>query len=192
MIDTLMHSLEKAKQTKVLADNHLKSGAYGVVTLHRPSNVDDKETLRAILGVLVEISEKLPLVFAVHPRTLARMESFGLKGMLDVCDAVKVLPPQGYLEFLALTSSAKVVVTDSGGLQEETTVLSIPCLTMRANTERPVTVSEGSSTLIGNDAKLLKSQLGRVLEGHYDIGKCPGLWDGDATTRILDALRGLS
>jgi UDP-N-acetylglucosamine 2-epimerase (non-hydrolysing) len=188
MIDTLLHSLEKSKLTTVLEDNQLKPKEYGVVTLHRPSNVDDKTVLQSILKVLVQVSERLPLVFAVHPRTLARMQSFGLLTLLEACDRIKVLPPQGYLEFLALTSSAKVVVTDSGGLQEETTVLSIPCLTMRSNTERPITVTEGSSTLIGNDAELLKQELDKVLLGKYDCGRCVPLWDGKAYQRALEAI----
>jgi len=188
MIDTLMHSLKRAEKLPTVSDLGLTPKQYGVVTLHRPSNVDDADTLRAILGVLVEISQDLPFVFPVHPRTASRIESFGLQSVLSEAPGITVLPPQGYLEFLALTSSSKVIVTDSGGLQEESTALSIPCLTMRDTTERPITVSEGSSTLVGNDANLLQQQLRLVLNDGYDSGRCPDLWDGKAARRIADAL----
>ncbi|TWT81136.1 UDP-2,3-diacetamido-2,3-dideoxy-D-glucuronate 2-epimerase [Planctomycetes bacterium CA13] len=188
MIDTLFHSLTKAKATSTLADSGLDKGGYGVVTLHRPSNVDDKNTLTGILQVLHQVSDQLPMVFPIHPRTLARIESFGLRPLIDNASGIKVMPPLGYLEFLSLTSSAKVIVTDSGGLQEESTVLSVPCLTMRENTERPITVTQGSSTLVGNDAKLLEEQLQLVLEGKYDVGKCPEEWDGKAAGRIAAIL----
>lgn len=187
MIDTLMHSLEKARKLPVLSQMGLTAKKYGVVTLHRPSNVDDKETLSAILRVLKTVSEELPLAFPIHPRTSARIESFGLQSMLDDGPNIHVLPPLGYLEFLALTSESRVIVTDSGGLQEESTALHIPCLTMRSNTERPITVSEGSSTLVGNDAELLERQLRLVLSDQYDVGCCPALWDGKAASRIADA-----
>ena len=188
MIDTLLHVLPRAKATSTLQDAGLADGDFGVVTLHRPSNVDDAETLAAILKVLGRVSKDLPLAFPIHPRTSARIESFGLQGLLDQSPGIKVLPPLGYLEFLSLTSRAKVIVTDSGGLQEESTVLSIPCLTMRENTERPITVTEGSSTLVGNDAQKLDQQLQRVLNGQYNVGKCPELWDGKAAQRIAEIL----
>ncbi|TWT83873.1 UDP-2,3-diacetamido-2,3-dideoxy-D-glucuronate 2-epimerase [Planctomycetes bacterium CA13] len=188
MIDTLFHSLSKAKETSTLADAGLTAGEYGVVTLHRPSNVDDKDTLSGILQVLHKVSDELPVVFPIHPRTRSRIESFGLQSLLDDAPGITVMPPLGYLEFLSLTSSAKVIVTDSGGLQEESTVMSIPCLTMRENTERPITVSQGSSTLVGNDAELLAEQLQLVLSGKYDVGKCPKEWDGQAAGRIAAIL----
>lgn len=187
MIDTLKHSLNKAKQLSLLSQLGLTPQRYGVVTLHRPSNVDDKDTLTAILTVLADIGEGLPLVFPVHPRTRSRMDAFGLSEKLQT-SSITLLPPQGYLEFLALTSSAKVIVTDSGGLQEESTALSIPCLTMRENTERPITVTEGSSTLIGNDSQKLHEQLKLVVADNYDCGRCPTLWDGAAANRIVDVL----
>ncbi|TWU32616.1 non-hydrolyzing UDP-N-acetylglucosamine 2-epimerase [Novipirellula artificiosorum] len=190
MIDTLMHSLEKSKATSVLEQTGLHAGDYGVVTLHRPSNVDDKETLSNILKVLRKVSDELPIVFPIHPRTLARIESFGLHSLLAEAPGITVMPPQGYLEFLSLTSNSKVIVTDSGGLQEESTVMSIPCLTMRENTERPITVTEGSSTLVGNDADLLDQQLQLVLSGKYDVGHCPKEWDGKAAGRIAEILVG--
>lgn len=189
MIDTLRHSLSQANELNVLSELGLNPKGYGVVTLHRPSNVDCVKTLGAILTVLAEISLEMPLVFPVHPRTKARIDSFGLAQLLEQ-SKITLLPPQGYLEFLTLTSSAQVIVTDSGGLQEESTALGIPCLTMRANTERPITVSEGSSTLIGNDSELLRAELTNVLEGRYDSGGCPELWDGAAAERIASILAG--
>lgn len=188
MIDTLFESLPKAKETKTLSELELKAGDYGVITLHRPSNVDDRDILSAILDVLIDVSHRLPLVFPIHPRTKARLEGFDLWERLQSAEGIQVLPPQGYFEFLSITSSAKVIVTDSGGLQEESTVLSVPCLTMRANTERPVTVSEGSSTLVANNADNLREQFELVLQGKYDVGKCPELWDGKAAKRIVDIL----
>src|SRR5690606_19839801 len=134
-----------------------------VVTLHRPSNVDDPVVLAGLVDVLAMISARLPVVFPVHPRTKARLESFDLLAKLQNAPAVKVIGPQGYLEFLALTSRAKAVVTDSGGLQEESTALGVPCLTMRSNTERPITVEQGTSTLIGNDVDALARELEAVL-----------------------------
>lgn len=186
MIDTLRRLLPQARQTSVLSEAGLTPKQYGVVTLHRPSNVDERETLKAILNVFVKVSDKLPLMFPIHPRTLARIESFGLMKMIDGVDGIRKMPPQGYLEFLSLTSSAKVIVTDSGGLQEESTALGVPCLTMRENTERPSTVSEGSSTLVGNDASALEKQLIAVLNDQYDVGRCPELWDGNAADRVID------
>ena len=138
MIDTLRHQLPQAKLSTVLADNDLSPGQYGVVTLHRPSNVDDPKTLESILNVLADVSSRMPLAFPIHPRTAARINEFNLQGLIDKSPGIRALPPLGYLEFLCLTSSSQVIVTDSGGLQEESTALGIPCLTMRENTERPI------------------------------------------------------
>ena len=188
MIDTLRSQLEAAKGLGVLQRLGLEAGRYGVVTLHRPSNVDQPETLGALIDVLIDISREMKLVFPVHPRTKGRLEKFGLlKKMADAAGIVEQ-PPLGYMEFLALTSQARVIVTDSGGLQEESTALGIPCLTMRENTERPITVDVGTSTLIGSDAGLLRKCLGQVLEGTYKVGRCPELWDGRAAERIAGEL----
>ncbi len=188
MIDTLMHQLPAAQKLNVLERLGFEAGTYGVVTLHRPSNVDQASTLGALIEVLVEISDQLKLVFPVHPRTQGRLESFQLLDRLQSVAGIVLQPPMGYLDFLALTSQAKVIVTDSGGLQEESTALGIPCLTMRENTERPITVEEGTSTLIGNDAAKLRECLGHVLAGTYKNGKCPELWDGKAAERIAQVV----
>ena len=188
MIDTLRWLLPKAKERNTLAAHGLVPGEYGVVTLHRPSNVDSPETLRPLLEVLVETSRRLPLVFPIHPRTKKRVEDFGLARMLDDAEGLIQLPPAGYLDFLSLTSQARVIVTDSGGLQEESTALGIPCLTARFNTERPITVDQGTSTLVGNDPKKLRDGLDAVLGGTYKRGRCPELWDGRAGERIAEIL----
>jgi len=190
MIDTLLSQVERARGRQTLKQFGLEAGSYGVVTLHRPSNVDDRDTLAALLEVLVDISQRMPLVFPIHPRTKTRIETFELQSILEEASGLRVLQPQGYLDFLCLTSQAKVIVTDSGGLQEESTALGVPCLTMRANTERPVTCDTGTGMLIGSDSNLLREQLEAVLEGSYKTGKCPALWDGKAAERIAAVLCG--
>jgi len=188
MIDTLLWLLPKAKARDTLAQNGLTADGYGLVTLHRPANVDTPETLTPLLDVLIEASEELPLVFPVHPRTRQRIDRFGLADRLKRAAGLLPLPPAGYLDFLCLSSQAKVIVTDSGGLQEESTVLDIPCLTARPNTERPITVDQGTSTLVGNDPEALRHGLREVLTGTYKQGQCPPLWDGQAAQRIAHIL----
>lgn len=188
MIDTLRRQLPAARQADVLTRLGLEPGTYGIVTLHRPSNVDRAETLGPLVEVLADISRQLKIVFPVHPRTTARLADFGLLGKIEAAPGIIQQPPLGYLEFLALTSQAKVIVTDSGGLQEESTALGIPCLTMRENTERPITVTEGTSTLIGSDADKLRRCLQQVMDGRYKQGRCPDLWDGKAAQRIAQVI----
>lgn len=160
---------------------------YGVVTLHRPSNVDDPETLRGLLDVLGEVAKNIPLVFALHPRTRSNIERFGLMGSIDPARAV-LLPPQGYLEMLGLMATAKLVLTDSGGLQEETTALGVPCLTLRENTERPITVEQGTNLLVGRDRNAILAGVRDILAGHGKRGRVPELWDGHAAERIVSDL----
>ncbi|MCL4158349.1 UNVERIFIED_CONTAM: hypothetical protein GTU68_022448 [Idotea baltica] len=184
MIDTLMKQVEVARQSDVLNRLGVSSGTFGVITLHRPANVDNPEVLRGLLQVLIDISAEMPMVFPIHPRTQARVDSFGLGEMVEAAPNLHCVGPQGYNDFLCLTSQAKVIVTDSGGLQEESTALGVPCLTMRPNTERPITVTEGTSVLVGSDAEKLKMYLNQVLDGSYKRGSCPVLWDGKASERI--------
>ena len=186
MIDTLLNQVERAKESSILQDLSLESGKYGVVTLHRPANVDDEKVLGELLKVLVEISANLPLVFPIHPRTKSRLEAFGFLELLESASNITCLGPAGYNDFLCLTSQAKVIVTDSGGLQEESTALGVPCLTMRPNTERPITVTLGTSTLVGSDSEKLKLHLTEVVNGTYKAGECPALWDGHAAERIAE------
>lgn len=188
MIDTLLTQVERAKEQNILQELGVKPSRFGLITLHRPSNVDSPEVLADLVNVLVQTSEQLPIVFPVHPRTEARLKSFDLWKVLENAPQVFILGPLGYLDFLCLSSQAGVMVTDSGGLQEESTALGVPCLTMRSNTERPVTVTDGTSTLIGNDAEKLQQYLQQVLDGTYKQGKCPALWDGEAAPRIADIL----
>ncbi len=190
MIDTLLHQLSAARKLDVLEQLGVRPDEYGIVTLHRPSNVDQAETLGPLIDVMVQISRDLKLVFPVHPRTKARLEAFGLMEKLKSAAGVILQPPMGYMEFLALTSQSRVIVTDSGGLQEESTALGIPCLTMRENTERPITVEMGTSTLIGSDADKLRLHLEQVLQGTYKKGSCPELWDGKAAERIAEIVVG--
>ncbi len=187
MIDTLLSQIEKAKQKHTIEKLDFCPTSYAVVTLHRPANVDSREVLSSLIDVLIEVSDELPLAFPIHPRTKSRLEEFGLDQKLQRPN-IKCLDPLGYLDFLCLTSQAKVIVTDSGGLQEESTVLGIPCLTMRPNTERPVTVDSGTSTLIGSCSKKLKSYMRQVIDGKYKSGRCPELWDGKASERVAAVL----
>ncbi|MBK9442940.1 MAG: UDP-N-acetylglucosamine 2-epimerase (non-hydrolyzing) [Comamonadaceae bacterium] len=156
---------------------------YGVVTLHRPSNVDDADTLRALLGVLSEVAADLPLVFALHPRTRSNIDRFGLSDLIDPARMV-MLPPQGYLDMLGLMAGATVVLTDSGGLQEETTALGVPCLTLRENTERPITVEQGTNILVGRDRSAILAAMQDILGGRGKRGRVPEFWDGRAAERI--------
>jgi UDP-N-acetylglucosamine 2-epimerase (non-hydrolysing) len=150
--------------------------------------VDDADVLGAIVDVLIDLAARLPLVFPVHPRTQSRLESFDLLAKLAAAPEIHLMGPMGYQDFLSVTSQAKLVITDSGGLQEETTALGVPCLTMRENTERPVTVDVGSSTLVGNSARRLNAGIEQVLDGTYKQSTCPELWDGNAASRIATEL----
>jgi UDP-N-acetylglucosamine 2-epimerase (non-hydrolysing) len=160
---------------------------YGVVTLHRPSNVDDPATLGTLLSVLGEVATELPLVFALHPRTRANIERFGLTQQIDPARML-MLPPQGYLEMLGLMADATMVLTDSGGLQEETTALGVPCLTLRQNTERPITIEQGTNTLVGSDRQAILQCVAAILNGDGKRGRAPELWDGRAADRIAHDL----
>jgi UDP-N-acetylglucosamine 2-epimerase (non-hydrolysing) len=160
---------------------------YGVVTLHRPSNVDNASALTEIIGVLGEVAERMPLICALHPRTRGNLERFGLVARLKR-ESIVVLPPQGYLEMLGLMGSAQVVLTDSGGIQEETTALSVPCLTMRENTERPITVEQGTNTLVGRNRELILRCVEELIGTGGKRGRVPEYWDGNAASRIVSHL----
>lgn len=190
MIDSLLSNRQVARSPAATiaaagGDPTLIAGTegYGVVTLHRPSNVDAPDILASLLGVLREISARLPLVFALHPRTRGNIERFGLQHLIDT-PRMLMLPPQGYLEMLGLMAGARIVLTDSGGLQEETTALGIPCLTMRENTERPITVEQGTNTMVGRDIEAIRRQTAETLAGRGKSGRVPELWDGRAAERI--------
>lgn len=187
MIDTLLAYLDKAQSRTMLEDLSLLPGGYGVVTLHRPANVDRPEHLARLIGVLADVAREIPLVFSVHPRTARQLAEGNLASVVSGAP-ITMLPPLGYLDFLCLTSQSKLVMTDSGGLQEETTALGVPCLTLRENTERPITIEEGTSTLVGSDLDRLRVAVASILEGDYPVGRCPELWDGRAGERVAAAL----
>ena len=194
MIDTLLaHRAQAPGAADTLRAHGIAPGlldhpnGYGVVTLHRPSNVDDPHTLRALLGVLGEVATELPLVFALHPRTRANIERLGANHLIDPA-CILLLPPQGYLEMLGLMAGATLVLTDSGGLQEETTALGVPCLTLRQNTERPITVEQGTNTLVGGDRQAILQGVAEILGGRGKRGRVPELWDGHAADRIASDL----
>jgi UDP-N-acetylglucosamine 2-epimerase (non-hydrolysing) len=179
MIDSLIKLLPTAIQTS----NDNLPDRYALVTLHRPSNVDDSESLRNIFESLLQVNQQLSVVFPVHPRTRQRIAEFGTDPK-----KMHLLEPLPYIEFLALQRKAAVVITDSGGIQEESTYLGVPCLTIRENTERPVTVTSGTNVLVGQDRKKLISELTRILEGNGKVGAIPALWDGHSGDRIASVL----
>jgi UDP-N-acetylglucosamine 2-epimerase (non-hydrolysing) len=191
MIDTLLHHKAMAEKLTTGSDMGLEAGNYAVLTLHRPSNVDDKEILNGIFEALAEIGEQLPIVFPIHPRTRKTMEAFGLSHYLEPSENGKgiiVTEPLGYLEFLHLNMNARLVLTDSGGLQEETTVLGVPCITLRHNTERPITIEQGTNVLIGNDKYRILSAANDVLKGRAVTGRVPDKWDGKTSERLVEWL----
>jgi len=183
MIDSLIQLLPAVMR---FSKNGLPQ-RYALVTLHRPSNVDDSANLKNILDSLLEVNERLEVVFPVHPRTRQRIDRLGIN-----IEKLRFLGPLPYIEFLSLQRRAVVVITDSGGVQEETTYLGVPCLTLRTNTERPVTVNIGTNVLVGQDRRLLDSELKKILEGRAKKGSIPPLWDGRASERIARALQGYS
>jgi UDP-N-acetylglucosamine 2-epimerase (non-hydrolysing) len=184
MIDTLLAHVERARAEAPLASLGLAPGSYGVLTLHRPSNVDDAEQLGRLFAVLEEIHRELPIVFPVHPRTRASIET-RLGGRPP---RLALTEPLGYVAFLGLLAQSRLALTDSGGVQEETTVLGIPCLTLRDTTERPVTLSEGTNFLVGNDPGAIRAAARKILDGDCRRGRVPAKWDGGAARRIVDVL----
>jgi UDP-N-acetylglucosamine 2-epimerase (non-hydrolysing) len=184
MIDTLLLHLPRARALDVPGSLGLSPRGYAVATLHRPSNVDDPAALARLLGALARVAAELPVVFPAHPRTRARLAE---PALASLAGALRVVEPLGYLEFLSLTSAARLVLTDSGGLQEESTALGVPCLTLRENTERPVTVAEGTNEVVGTDPGRIVAAALRALEGGK-AGRVPALWDGRAGERSAEAI----
>jgi len=184
MIDNLFYQLSKLEtmDMDLFPSNGFKkeNPAYGVVTMHRPSNVDDKANLESILATFSTISETLPLIFPIHPRTRINMESYGITPSKNI----RLIEPLSYMEFLNLWKDAKLVLTDSGGLQEETTAIGIPCLTIRDNTERPITITRGTNELMGTSRELILESFGRIMNNNWKKGQRPELWDGRASGRI--------
>ena len=203
MIDTLLRYRSKAKESTILKDLQLldkdHAKPYAILTLHRPANVDDPETLIKMLDAFLQISRDMPLVFPAHPRTLKQIQDANLGdyfvdhfvGRPESWDSrvrIRLLPPLGYLDFLELMALARVVLTDSGGIQEETTILGVPCITLRDNTERPVTLTHGTNVLVGSDCKKIIEEFTRIVQGQREIPSVPELWDGHAARRIIQIL----
>lgn len=189
MIDSVFFNLEKARTSKIRETLGVKENEYAVVTLHRPSNVDDQPTFSGLLEALVVVSKEIPIIFPVHPRTRANIEKFGFAELVAASN-IKLVDPLGYLDFMQLYSCARLVLTDSGGLQEETTALAIPCLTLRENTERPITIEQGSNRLVGTDPEKIKTAAFEILQNQAAVNekRIPPLWDGKAAERICEAL----
>lgn len=188
MIDALRQFLPIAQQSTIGRDLSLVNGAgyhpFAVLTLHRPSNVDSATTLRGLLAAVERVADQVPVIFPVHPRTQERLKNLGLIPNPNL----RLIPPVGYLDFLCLLSRARLVLTDSGGIQEETTALGVPCLTLRENTERPVTVSEGTNQIVGLDPERILSAAREILGGKTKAGRVPKFWDGHAAERIVAVL----
>jgi UDP-N-acetylglucosamine 2-epimerase (non-hydrolysing) len=186
MIDSLLFYLEKAESSRVLDDLGLAPGGYVLVTLHRPSNVDDPARLAGIMDALGEIARSVPVVFPVHPRTRKMIEASGVG--IAAARGMRLVEPLGYLDFVKAERHARIVITDSGGIQEETTVLGIPCLTVRENTERPITIEIGTNVLVGTDPGRIREEAARILGGAAREHRVPPLWDGGTAGRIADVL----
>lgn len=184
MIDTLLKNKAKADQSPILKDLRLKEGAYAVLTLHRPSNVDNPEIFGGLLDALEIIQAEVPVIFPIHPRTRKNLAASDLGQRAETMANLRMIEPLGYLEFLKLTSSAKCVLTDSGGIQEETTILKVPCLTLRENTERPITAEVGSNRIIGTDPQNILAAWNDLQEGQWQKPQAPEMWDGLAAQRI--------
>ena len=184
MIDSLQTHIASAKNRPTLAKLDLTPDSYALMTLHRPSNVDHKDVLERLLDMIAQLPQELPVVLPIHPRTHKRLTHFKLMNTAKALPNLRIIEPQGYLDFLALTASARFVMTDSGGLQEETTALGVPCLTLRENTERPITVSIGTNILVGTDPFQIVTESKRILAGHTKQGSIPELWDGNTGPRI--------
>ncbi len=188
MIDTLLGNKHKADSSKILEELGLAARTYAVLTLHRPENVDDPVVLGRILEALQTIQQELPVIFPIHPRTRSSLEGSDLAERLGRMVDVSLIDPVGYLDFLKLMSEARVVLTDSGGIQEETTILKVPCLTLRDNTERPVTVEFGSNRVVGTKPENILAAYRATMSGHDRQAQTPPLWDGRAAQRIVEIL----
>jgi UDP-N-acetylglucosamine 2-epimerase (non-hydrolysing) len=189
MIDTLLRHRKRAEGSRALETLGLAPGGYAVLTLHRPSNVDDPTVLAKLLDVLEAVVADQPLVFPVHPRTRQKLAQFGLMPRIEAQPDLRLVDPLGYLDFLQLMARARVVLTDSGGIQEETTILGVPCLTLRENTERPATVEMGTNRLVGQQPERILAAYRDVMAGRVGRAQIPPLWDGRAAQRIVAVLR---
>jgi UDP-N-acetylglucosamine 2-epimerase (non-hydrolysing) len=189
MIDTLLRHRKRAERSNIVAELGVADGPYAVLTLHRPSNVDDPAVLSGLLDALEVVQSDMPVIFPAHPRTRDKLDGFGLTPRAEGLPNFRIVDPIGYLDFLELMASARVVLTDSGGIQEETTILEVPCLTLRENTERPVTVEMGTNQLAGRDPDRIVAAYRRVMDRELARAQVPPLWDGRAAERIVETLQ---
>ena len=189
MIDTLLRFSDKAAQSTVLETLGIQPKQYVLATMHRPSNVDDAETLSGLLGAFAEIGREIAIVFQLHPRTKERIERFGLQKKLDAIPNVHLIGPQGYLDIVKLQENARLALTDSAGIAEETTALQVPCLTLRENTERPITITHGSNQLVGCDPQKVVATARAALSENRASYPVPPLWDGHSAERLAEVLR---
>jgi UDP-N-acetylglucosamine 2-epimerase (non-hydrolysing) len=188
MIDTLMKFKSYSEKSKILDLLNLKKDDYAVLTMHRPSNVDSFENLSNLIDAFKELQKKIRIIYPVHPRTKKRILDFGFGKKLDEMKNFKIIEPVGYIDFLSLMNNSKFMVTDSGGIQEESTILGVPCLTIRNETERPVTVTEGTNIMVGTDKNKILREGNKILNNEQKKGKIPEKWDGKAAQRIVDVL----
>ena len=188
MIDSLLNNIEKSSASKIHNKIKVEKGNYALITLHRPSNVDYEDNLSRIVNAIEIISEDIKIVFPIHPRTANMIEKFGLESRINQIPNLVLTKPLGYLDFLALIKHSKVVLTDSGGLQEETTSLGIPCITLRDNTERPITIEQGTNVLVGNKTEKITIEWENICRNGGKSGRIPELWDGKTSERITNAI----
>ena len=188
MIDTLMKHRARADASDVLERVGATPGEYAVLTLHRPANVDRKDDLARVLEGIERVQRRLPIVFPVHPRTTRRLDELGFGDRIAAMSGLRCVDPLGYLDFLKLMGDARLILTDSGGIQEEATILGVPCLTLRENTERPITITDGTNELVGGDPDRIESAAERVLAGDWKTARPHPLWDGRAAERIVGVL----
>jgi len=188
MIDTLLKNRDKAEASAILEELDLEAGKYAVLTLHRPSNVDNAETLAGLLDVVDVVQQRMPVVFPIHPRTRNNLPRLGLAERAGAMTNLRMIDPVGYLDFLKLTASARIMLTDSGGIQEETTILQVPCLTLRESTERPITAEIGSNRIVGTNPATILAAFEEVMSQTDRSPQIPPLWDGQAARRITKVI----
>ena len=188
MIDTLIKYLPKIDESNIVSKLGLENQNYAVTTLHRPSNVDTKDSINEVYDILKEISNKIKLIYPIHPRAKKMIEHHKLTENFYGLENLSIIDPLGYLDFIKLVKESKFIITDSGGIQEETTVLGVPCLTMRENTERPVTIQQGTNYLVARDKALIIEKVKEIISGNNTKGKTPNLWDGKTAERIVKTI----
>ncbi len=186
MIDTIVNNLDRIKNRKKYKEFGLDKGDYILLTMHRPSNVDNRDTFLSIVGALEEISKKTPIIFPIHPRTAKMAQQFGIA--LNEIENLKIIEPLSYIDLLSMENDAKCIITDSGGIQEESTFLNVPCFTVRKNTERPITVEVGSNTIVGTEKDTIVNNVMKCLDGECKYGEVPELWDGQTAKRIIEVI----